>query len=84
MLRVLKADLRRFAPSVAVLQPSHPRESYDASTGRRLWCDCPWLGCILLQTQMTAIRVIVGDEFTHHAAKLPLVEDDDFVQQLSA
>jgi len=33
---------------------------------------------------MTTVVVIIGEEFTHHAVKLRLVEHDDFVQQLSA
>ena len=75
---------RGSAPLVAMLQTSHPRKGYHPSTRRRLWCDYPRLWCIFLQAQMTAIFVIVGEEFTHHSVKLRLVEDDDLVQQLSA
>ena len=32
---------------------------------------------------MTAILVIIGNEFTHQPVKLRWVKDDDFVQQLS-
>ena len=75
---------RGCAPLVAMLQTSHPRKGYHPSTRRRLRCDYPRLWCIFLQSQMTAIFVIVGEEFTHHSVKLRLVEDDDLVQQLSA
>ena len=79
-----KADSRRFAPFVAVLQASHPRKGYHASTRRRLWCDYPGFRRILLQAQVTTIFVVITDELSDHAVKLRSVEDDDFVEQLSA
>ncbi len=83
-LRPASWGSRRFAPFIAVLQTSHPRKGYHASTGRRLRRDYPGLWCIFVQAQMAAILVILGDELTHHSVKLPLVEHDDLVQQLAA
>ena len=80
----LKADSRRFAPFVAVLQASHPRKGYHPSPRRRLWCDYPGFGCIFVQAQMTKVLVIVGNEFPQHSVKLRSVQHDDLVQQLSA
>jgi hypothetical protein len=33
---------------------------------------------------MTTVLVITGDEFTHHAVRLRLLEHDDFIQQFPA
>jgi hypothetical protein len=62
----------------------HPRLRYNPSAWRRPWRDRPRIGRILLQAQMTAILVIIGNEFTHQSLKQRLVKDNDFVQQLSA
>jgi hypothetical protein len=67
-----------------VLQTSHSRKPHCPGARRRLWHDSAVLRRILLQTQMTTVLVIIGDEFMHHAVKLRLVEHDDFIQQLSA
>ena len=80
----LKADSRRLAPLVAVLQTSNPRKPHYAGVSRRLRRDSPRLWRILLQAQVTTVLVIIGDEFTHESVKLPLVEDNYFVQQLLA
>ena len=83
-LCLVRARLRGFAPFIAMLQTSHSRKCYHASTGRGLWCDYPGFWRIFLQAQMTAILVIIRNEFTHDPVKLGWVKDDDFVQQLSA
>ena len=75
------ADSRRLAPLVAVLQTSHPRQPHYAGASRRLRRDAPRLWRILLQAQMTTVLVIISDELAHEAVKLPLVEDNYFVQQ---
>ena len=80
----LKADSRRLAPLVAVLQTSHPRNAHYAGVSRRLRRDSSRRWRIFLQAQLTTVLVIISDEFTHESVKLPLVEDNYFVQQLLA
>ena len=84
LLGVRKAGSRRFTPFVAMLQSSHSGQSYHPSSGGRLGSDHPKLRRILLQTQVTPVFVVLADELSHYSAELPLVKDDDLVQQLSA
>src|SRR5713226_6617898 len=75
--------LRRFAPSVAMVEAAKaPHE--DHGCGRaRLRLDCPFIRCVLFERVVNTVLMVVAHVIPYEPEQMSFVQRDDMVQDLS-
>lgn len=79
---VLEALSSSCSAFVVVVQPADLREGDDLAFARRL--DLSWLGCILVQAQVRAPSMIIGEIALQQAMQVTLAQNDYMVEAFAA
>ena len=65
-----------------VMQAAEVRDLDDRAAGR--WLACPWHGCILVEREVRAPVVIIGDIALQVALQRALVQHNDMIEALAS
>src|SRR5664279_1055066 len=67
---------------VAVMQPAKPRQGDDLARALDRRDHNATAGCVLPQTEMSSVFVVITDIVFQQSSQMPLVQDDHVVEQL--
>jgi len=67
---------------VAVMQPTKPRQGDDLARALDRRDHNSTAGCVLPQTEMSSVFVVITDIVFQQSSQMPLVQDDHVVEQL--
>ena len=67
-----------------MVQPAESREGFNLALSLRANCRRPTCWCVLRESKMRSVFVVVEKVGRHQAFEMPLIQDDHVVQQIAS
>src|SRR5690349_6587159 len=69
---------------ITMVQPAESREGFNLALSLRANCRRPTCWCVLRESKLRSVFVVVEKVGRHQAFEMPLIQDDHVVQQIAS